>query len=379
VITRPTDSECLEWLWRVRYSPDGERAACPKCARTRKFHRARSRPSYCCDTCGWHIHPMQGTIFHRSRIGLDAWFRAVELVELDSAAKPRDLQRETAVSYKAAARMLAVIRKAGRARADAADDVVQRGTTQKLTPTELLSQIPGAAEAVAKWRSDRNQQTSPGQNAGRKSGASSATHRALGDRLLTAASQVIAERGLARTRVSDVARELDVSTATVHYYYPTRDDLLLAAATWQGEELAAARNTVMNSPVDSLSRLVRLVELLIPSDSQRRQQAIAAFEVRAMALREPRYRTIRENEVVRWRSCFLATMEEGLQSGEFSLRTPPDELTERLMALIDGMALEVVQGYLWMTSDLMLERLLHFLEDEIGRPRSSLTEALLPA
>ena len=27
----PDDAACLEWLWRNRYSPDGEQALCPKC------------------------------------------------------------------------------------------------------------------------------------------------------------------------------------------------------------------------------------------------------------------------------------------------------------------------------------------------------------
>ena len=31
----PDDAACLEWLWRTRYSADGETAYCPKCERPR--------------------------------------------------------------------------------------------------------------------------------------------------------------------------------------------------------------------------------------------------------------------------------------------------------------------------------------------------------
>jgi hypothetical protein len=31
----PDDNACLEWLWRNRYSADGETAHCPKCDRDR--------------------------------------------------------------------------------------------------------------------------------------------------------------------------------------------------------------------------------------------------------------------------------------------------------------------------------------------------------
>jgi hypothetical protein len=33
----PDDNACLEWLWRTRYSEDGDTAHCPKCDRDRIF------------------------------------------------------------------------------------------------------------------------------------------------------------------------------------------------------------------------------------------------------------------------------------------------------------------------------------------------------
>ena len=33
----PDDAACLGYLWRTRYSPDGETAHCPKCGRDRRF------------------------------------------------------------------------------------------------------------------------------------------------------------------------------------------------------------------------------------------------------------------------------------------------------------------------------------------------------
>ena len=35
----PDDATCLEWLWRNRYSPDGDHAHCPKCDAERPFKR----------------------------------------------------------------------------------------------------------------------------------------------------------------------------------------------------------------------------------------------------------------------------------------------------------------------------------------------------
>jgi hypothetical protein len=38
----PDDDACLEWLWRTRYSEDGETAHCPKCDRDRIFKRYKT-------------------------------------------------------------------------------------------------------------------------------------------------------------------------------------------------------------------------------------------------------------------------------------------------------------------------------------------------
>lgn len=105
------DAACLEWLWRNRYSDDGSHARCPKCAKQRKFHRVKSRPSYSCDTCGHHIHPTAGTIMHRSATSLHLWFYAMYLMtSTRCAVSAKHLERELGVTYKTAWRMANLIR-----------------------------------------------------------------------------------------------------------------------------------------------------------------------------------------------------------------------------------------------------------------------------
>ena len=61
----PDDATCLEWLWRNRFSQDGEHAHCPKCDQERSFKRYETkqrRQSWTCTGCGHHIHPTAGTI-----------------------------------------------------------------------------------------------------------------------------------------------------------------------------------------------------------------------------------------------------------------------------------------------------------------------------
>lgn len=110
----PDDAACLEWLWRMRHSPDGENAYCPKCERERCFRRYDStqlKQSWTCIACGYHVHPLAGTIFEKSSTSLHLWFYAMYLmVSTRCGISAKQLERELGVTYKTAWRMAYLIR-----------------------------------------------------------------------------------------------------------------------------------------------------------------------------------------------------------------------------------------------------------------------------
>jgi transposase len=112
----PDDATCLEHLWRARYSPDGIHAYCgsPSCKRERTFKRyetAQRRQSWTCTTCGDHVHPTAGTIFHKSSTSLHLWFYVMYLMTSTRCGiSAKQVEREIGVNYKTAARMMRQIR-----------------------------------------------------------------------------------------------------------------------------------------------------------------------------------------------------------------------------------------------------------------------------
>jgi transposase len=107
----PDDAACLDWLWRNRYSEDGSHAECPKCERVRKFHKVKERPAWDCDSCGYHMHPLAGTIFAKSSTSLQLWFFAIHLMtSTRCGVSSKQLERELGVTYKTAWRMFNLIR-----------------------------------------------------------------------------------------------------------------------------------------------------------------------------------------------------------------------------------------------------------------------------
>ena len=105
------DATCLEHLPRSRFAPDGSHTQCPKCKQERKFHKVASRPSWSCDTCGRHIHPLGGTIFHKSPTSLHLWFYVLYLMTSTRCGmSAKQVEREIGVGYKTAWRMTNLIR-----------------------------------------------------------------------------------------------------------------------------------------------------------------------------------------------------------------------------------------------------------------------------
>jgi transposase len=143
----PNDDACMAYLWRTRYSPDGQHAECPRCKVERTFRlykNADRRQSWTCTTCGLHVHPTAGTIFHKSSTSLHLWFYALYLITSTRCGiSAKQLERELGVTYKTAWRMFNVIRNS----LMADDGTMLSGTVEMdemyMNPKRRLSDPPG--------------------------------------------------------------------------------------------------------------------------------------------------------------------------------------------------------------------------------------------
>lgn len=106
----PDDAACLEYLVRELY-PNGIYCPSPTCKKITKHYRDKSRPSYSCEFCGHHEHPMKGTIFQDSATSLRLWFYAMYLMTSTRCGiSAKQLERELGVTYKTAWRIFNKIR-----------------------------------------------------------------------------------------------------------------------------------------------------------------------------------------------------------------------------------------------------------------------------
>jgi transposase-like protein len=110
----PDDDACLAYLWRTRYSADGETALCPTCNEVRTFKHyegKQQRQAWTCVACGQYLYPTAGTIFHKSSTSLHLWFYAMYIMaSTRCGVSAKQLERELGVTYKTAWRMFTLIR-----------------------------------------------------------------------------------------------------------------------------------------------------------------------------------------------------------------------------------------------------------------------------
>lgn len=136
----PDDDTCLAWLKDQIY-PDG--ILCKNCGRVTPHYRVKSRPSYSCQTCGNHVHPTAGTVFHKSSTSLHLWFSAIYLMSATRCGiSAKQLEREIGVNYKTAHRMFRLIRSL------LADDVTEPLTGQVEMDETFLNPRRRASEPL---------------------------------------------------------------------------------------------------------------------------------------------------------------------------------------------------------------------------------------
>ncbi|MGZ5353985.1 MAG: TetR/AcrR family transcriptional regulator, partial [Actinomycetota bacterium] len=174
--------------------------------------------------------------------------------------------------------------------------------------------------------------------------------------ILGAAARVITERGLAETRISDIAEEAGVSPGLILYYFDSKDRLLAEALTFANDQFYLRTSREIRRMPSAVDQLRRLVDLSVPGylpEYGRLDEWALWIEVWVRALRDPEMAKDREVLDERWRAQLADIVRAGKDSGEFRTATDVDDLALRLASLIDGLAIQVVMSDAKVTPELM--------------------------
>jgi len=185
--------------------------------------------------------------------------------------------------------------------------------------------------------------------------------------ILTAAAELIAEAGVAETRIADVAKRAQVSSALVIYYFGTRDQLLVNALRFSEQTFydAAERMLADVRPIrERLSALIRWT--CTPNGEGEVPGAWGLwFDLWVQAFRHPEVSADRIELDNRWRAMIIGVVQDGVTDGEASC-DDPHRFALTFASLLDGLSIQVALADPVVTPDLAYEIAMSFAVRELS-------------
>lgn len=179
--------------------------------------------------------------------------------------------------------------------------------------------------------------------------------------ILAAAAEVIAERGVAGTRIADVAERCGVSPPALLYWFDSKEQLLAEALTADDDRFYEELEARVDGAAAPGERMVALIETATESADD----FALWMELWTWALRDADLRAARERFDARWRAAIEAIVVDGVATGEFGAADPA-RAALAIAALIDGLSAQAALGDPEMTNPRLTETVLASAESLLG-------------
>ena len=157
--------------------------------------------------------------------------------------------------------------------------------------------------------------------------------------ILAAAAEVIAERGVAATRIADVAERSGVSPPAVLYWFDSKEQLLAEALVADDADFYERLAVRLAPATSGRERLALLID--VAADES--HDFALWMELWTWSLRDEELRRVRERFDARWRAEIEAIVRAGQEEGDFGA-IDPAEAALAIAALIDGLTVQVALG-----------------------------------
>lgn len=149
----------------------------------------------------------------------------------------------------------------------------------------------------------------------------------------------ILERGIQGITLDSVVHRAGSSKGGALYYFPTKDDLLLAVLDWLLSQLQRTLNDVVHAQASPRDRLASELEVLFHSAEVNRKLYLVLFDFLTLSARSERYRSLYANFLESCRKRDIAIIEDGVRQRQFR-RVNPEGAASTIRALVDGYCLQ---------------------------------------
>ena len=157
------------------------------------------------------------------------------------------------------------------------------------------------------------------------------------ERILEAACDLIAAEGIDEVRIARVATRAGASTALVHHYFSTREELLEQALIHSFEQAGDERfGEQVGNEETATQALARGIGECLPLPGGQEREWVLWVELWLRAVREPELRPVAARLYERYRRWMAALVQAGVKSGEFRSGIDVERVADVAMALLDG-------------------------------------------
>ncbi len=171
-------------------------------------------------------------------------------------------------------------------------------------------------------------------------------HTAHGDAQRQALTQVafrlIAEGGLERFRTREVAKRAGVNIATLHYYFPSKEDLIRSVVDYLSNEFSTRQAPFTGEPGEALGEIHRELTDSLYQLREFPEIFVVLFELFLRALRDPVIHEMTRGMDVGWHEHIVSYLREGVRRGTLRADLNPDVAGWELIALIKGCVMQIM-------------------------------------
>lgn len=179
--------------------------------------------------------------------------------------------------------------------------------------------------------------------------------------ILDAAARVITDRGLASTRITDVAARAGTSASALLYWFDNREQLLNEALVADEEAFATAVGERIEGIETAAERLRAVIEATI-----RDSDLSLWIELWTRSLHDEEAAAARLRLDRDWRDLLTTIIAAGRDAGEFDPTADPRQVALALAALMDGLGVQYTLGDPGVTRPSMLAIVLAAADAALG-------------
>lgn len=161
------------------------------------------------------------------------------------------------------------------------------------------------------------------------------------EQLARASRDVLLERGAVGTRVKDIAERAGIAPSSVLYYYPRIDELLMEVSRDAIDRYAERRSRQVKRLEDPIRQLRLAIHLGVPTGPDDEESRLL-YELDAFTGTSPAFAVMSSAFFDRQALLYQYVLESGVARGSFELPVAADTIARGLVALEDGLGLQVV-------------------------------------